>query len=135
MKTAPETMLKLGRYKFTISSISYEKLRQVWRFNWQHSQRAKGYPQPQFTGQGARNITLSGVIYPTEFGTPNQLQEMAVSAAEGLPLQMFSGLGQMLGWWAVTSIERADSNPFADGQARKVEFSISLTYYGPRYDG
>ncbi|WP_444946059.1 phage tail protein [Microbulbifer sp. VTAC004] len=129
-----ETMLKLGDFPFALQTAGYDQLRQAWKFNWQNSNRPRGYPQPQFTGQGTRDITLSGTIYPLEFGKPNQLQEMADTAAQGEPLQLVSGVGEVMGFWAITSIERTDKDPLADGVARCVEFSISLTYYGAKYD-
>lgn len=134
MTTMSETMLKLGRFPFALNSTAYDQLRQVWRFNWRHSQRASGYPQPQFTGQGPRDITVSGVIYPAEFGTPDQLQAMAAAAASGEPLLLVSGVGEVLGYWAITSIERGDRDLFADGVARRVEFSVALTYYGANHE-
>lgn len=133
MTAVAETMLKLGRFRFALDTLAYQQLREAWRFNWQNSQRPNGYPQPQFTGQGGREITVSGVVYPAEFGTPNQLQAMAAAAAEGAPLLLVSGTGEVLGYWAITGIERTDGDPFADGVARRVEFSISLIYYGANY--
>ncbi|QFT56589.1 phage tail protein [Microbulbifer sp. THAF38] len=128
-----ETMLKIGDFPFAINTCGYDQLRQAWKFNWQNSNRPQGYPQLQFTGQGTRDINLSGKIYPLEFGKPNQLQEMAAIAAKGKPLRLMSGRGATMGYWAITNIERTDKDPFSDGVARCVEFSISLTYYGAKY--
>jgi phage protein U len=48
---------------------------------------------------------------------------------------MVTGKGEICGFWAVTEVSDTRSFFMDDGQARKIEFSLKLKYYGRDYQG
>ncbi|MEI5579624.1 phage tail protein, partial [Streptomyces brasiliscabiei] len=59
---------------------------------------------PQFVGRGEFKRSLNGVIYPEYKGGLRQVDAMAAQAGLGQPLQLVSGIGEVLGFWCITSI-------------------------------
>ncbi|MDE1465794.1 phage tail protein [Spartinivicinus poritis] len=114
------TLLKLGDFIFSIKTASYQKLRQQWQFKWVSQHIIGGYPQQQYTGETARTMTLTGIMYPGQYGSRDSLLHMVELA----------GTGDILGYWCITQVSENGAYPDKQGQCRKIEFSVSITYYG-----
>jgi len=128
-----EVMMSIGRYKFAANTAAYQELRRVSEYRWSEQQRIARDPAMQYTGKGRETIELSGVIYPAEFKTGDQVAEMRKAAADGKPLTLISAqgmVGEILGDWVIKRIEETGTIFAARGAPRKVEFRMFLQFYG-----
>jgi len=128
-----EVMMALGQYKFAANTAAYQELRRVSEYRWQEQGRIDRDPAMQYTGKGRETIELSGVIYPAEFKTGDQVAEMRKAAADGKPLTLISSrgmVGAIHGDWVIKRIEETGTIFAAGGAPRKVEFRMRLQFYG-----
>lgn len=119
-------MLTFGAIAFDVSGATYQALRRATRFRvaaLEHIGKRPGY---QFTGRGEESITLSGVIMPTYRGRPAILDDLRALAATGEPQILAAGTGEAFGRWFLDDLNEEQSGLFADGQARKVAFTVKL---------
>jgi len=134
MATKNEVMMALGSFKFAANTAAYQTLQRVSEYRWQAQQRIARDPSMQFIGKGKETIELSGVIYPAEFKTGvDQVNEMRKVAATGKPLTLISAqgmVGDIHGDWVIKSIEETGTLFISNGAARKIEFRMSLEFYG-----
>ncbi len=74
------------------------------------------------------------MIYPAEFNTrKDQVEEMRKVAADGKPLTLISAkgmVGKIHSDWVIKRIEETGTIFAAGGAPRKVEFRMSLQFYG-----
>ncbi len=132
-KAGVSFMLVLGVYRFSVTTAAYQKFTNNLTYLWPTQQRFGGEAKPQFTGIGERKRTLSGTIYPDYNGGLYQIDLMAAQAGLGIPLILVSGLGQVMGYWCITSISETASVFHKNGKAKKIEFDLELLYYGDRF--
>lgn len=125
-----QVLLKLGDFKFSIKTAALDKLKRTREYTWAATARPGARPALQFTGHGVESIALNGVIYPHEYGERDFIDKLAVKAAEGKPMILVAGTGDVLGYWVVTKVDDGHSRLFQNGVARKIEFGLSLNYYG-----
>jgi phage protein U len=59
-----------------------------------------------------------------------QLDALRQDAELGVPLLMIDGRGRNWGYWVVDSLRESESRHFADGASMRVEFDVSISYYG-----
>ncbi|ODS24440.1 hypothetical protein AB835_03840 [Candidatus Endobugula sertula] len=131
-------MMMLGPVYFSINTAAYEQLQRSTQYQWASQNRlghpiAKhlgiGGPAYQYIGPGDETINLNGTMYPQYKGGPIQLSMMRLSAGSGLPMPLINGKGFILGRWLIESVQETNSVLFADGTARKIDFSLSLKRY------
>ena len=127
------TMLKLGKFSFSIDTAAFQTMRHSWKFAWSAQARIGSTPSLQFTGQGEQSINLSGVIYPGTFGTVDQVQTMAAMGQEGKPFLLVAGTGDIMGYWVIKTVSETGKTFLNNGQPRRIDFSLSLSYYGENY--
>ncbi|WP_281948077.1 phage tail protein [Vibrio parahaemolyticus] len=132
---AASYMLALGQYRFSVDTAAYQAFTRELSFLWPTQQRFGSMAAPQFVGRGEFKRSLNGVIYPEYKGGLRQVDAMAAQAGLGQPLQLVSGIGEVLGFWCITSIRENATVFHRNGQARKLDFSLELLYYGDRYKG
>jgi phage protein U len=129
-----EVMMAIGRFKFTANTAAYQEVKRVSEYRWSEQQRIARDPAMQYTGKGRETIDLSGVIYPAEFNSgANQVNEMRKVAADGKPLTLISAqgsVGEINGDWIIKRIEETGTVFAAGGSPRKIEFRMSLQFYG-----
>ncbi|MGI0120276.1 phage tail protein [Zooshikella sp. RANM57] len=127
-------MLALGNYRFSVDTAAYQSFTRELSYKWPTQQLAGGHTLPQFVGFGEFKRSLAGVIYPEYKGGLKQIDAMAAEAGKGVPLQLVSGLGDVLGFWCITGIRESAVVFLKNGVPRKLNFSIDLIFYGDRYD-
>ena len=126
-----EVMLQHGFYQFAISSAAYQRFGRSAEYRWARQTRIGSNDALQFTGTGPETIELEGVIHPHFKGGLDQINKMRTQAGFGVPLPLVSGLGRVLGIWAVESVTEEQSTFAGRGVPHKQEFTMRLT----RYDG
>lgn len=126
-------MAKLGAYMFSLETAAFQQLQRSTEYRWALINRFGRTPAAHFTGMGEDTIELSGAIYPHFRGGLRQMGQMRDAAAKGEALPLiygFDSVGQYCGLWAIRSIREARTVFMRDGRPKKIEFTISLVYYG-----
>ncbi|MTI13429.1 phage tail protein [Sansalvadorimonas verongulae] len=127
---------KLGNYVFGLTTASIDSLSRSWAWQWANQNRLGNRPVKQFGGIGDQTISLPGIIIPGEYGEADYIERIAAEADSGHPLLLVTnvnGVGKVLGYWSVTRCQQTSSQLDAFMQARQIDFTIGLSYYGDRY--
>lgn len=90
-----------------------------------------GYIGQINSGLGRFGINLNGLGIPGYDATGSwQLKGLQEAAATGSPMLLVDGRGRNWGYWCVLGIQETETHHLADGSALKVNFNITLGYYG-----
>ena len=119
-------MMALGLFVFATQTLPYQQLQRT--TNWRHpsNSRLGMRPARQFLGPGEDSITLSGTLYPELTGGRVSLAMVRAMAETGRAWPLIEGSGAFYGLWVIESIDETGSVFFADGSARKIDFSLKL---------
>ncbi|MFN3595305.1 MAG: phage tail protein [Thiobacillaceae bacterium] len=124
-------------FRFAIDTAAYQALQRKTEWRWPAQDRLWSYPARQFTGRGADEITLEGVILPAFRGGIEQIKAMrAVADASldqgsgALPLTLVTGYGEVLGRWVITSLEEEQPTIGERGAPLEQRFRLTMAAYG-----
>lgn len=119
-------MMALGMFVFGLDTVPYQQLQR--QRSWRHptTSRVGKRPARQSTGPGEDNITLSGTLYPEITGGKVTLAMLSYMAETGKAWPLLEGTGYFYGLFTIEDISETGSIFFADGSARKIDFSIKL---------
>lgn len=83
-------------------------------------------PPLEFVGEGGNEMTISGRLFPGEFGGLTELELLRQMRVSGKPQYLMRGDGRALGWWAISSV--AANSRYLDrrGVGKLIEVTISL---------
>ena len=132
------TMMILGAFSFSISTAAYQQIQRTTSYKWGEQTRlgdplekhkGVGGPTYQFISRGEETLNLNGTIYPHYNGGVLQVSLLRLEASLGVPLPLVEGAGFVLGLYIIEQVQETDSELFADGTPRKIEFSLSLKRY------
>lgn len=119
-------MMALGLFVFATATLPYQQLQRT--TSWRHpsNSRLGRRPARQFLGPGDDSITLSGTLYPELTGGRVSLAMVRAMAETGRAWPLIEGSGAFYGLWVIESVDETGSVFFADGSARKIDFSLKL---------
>ncbi|WP_349616236.1 phage tail protein [Azotobacter salinestris] len=119
-------MMALGQFVFSLSTLAYQEFQR--QTDWRHgsTSRIGARPARQYLGPGDDTITLPGVLLPELTGGLPSLDEIREMADTGKAWVLVEGTGRIYGLWAIESLSETHSLFFADGTARRIEFSLVL---------
>ncbi|MDE9537224.1 phage tail protein [Xenorhabdus bovienii] len=119
-------MAALGLFVFMLKTTPYQSLQhqQSWRFGFNN--RVGARPAFQFMGPNNDTLTLSGTLYPEISGGRLSLLALELMADSGKAWSFLDGSGAIYGMFIIESIDQTKSEFFADGAARKIDFTVSL---------
>ena len=120
-------MLTLGLFVFQLQTLPYQSLQQSLDYRWPSNNRIGERGAYQFLGIGEDKITLSGVLLPEITGGALSLLALKTMAELGKAWPLIGGDGAIYGMYVVASMTQTQSVFFADGSARRIEFSMTLT--------
>ena len=123
-------LLMLGPVMFSTDGTAFDAISRQWEFSWPTQQLAGYNPQPQYTGPGEQTLTITGTVLPGRYGSESTVDMIAALGRVGYPLPLVAGTGEVLGCWSIRSVSKNGSLYAANGAPRKVEFSLTLIYYG-----
>ena len=123
-------MMMLGDYTFSLDTAAYNELKRASSWRWSPQERIDNNPAMQYTGKGADQIDLSGVILPHYKGGLAQINKMRDEADKGKPLLLVDGQGLIHGDWVILSIEETKQQFIQNGLATNIRFTMKLSYYG-----
>lgn len=127
-------MMLLGATVFSVNTNTYSSMTKAAAWQWQSLQVIGKNPRYQYLGKGENTISISGVVYPGQYGSRAQLLLLEQAASLGAPLPMFSGAGVELGAWCVKSYSETQTELFDNGLPRKIEFTLDLVQYASLRD-
>ncbi|MBR9779808.1 MAG: phage tail protein [Rhodospirillales bacterium] len=123
-------LLSLGLFVFQLRTMPYEELKRSTEYRWASNNRFGKAPAHQFLGEGEDDLTITGKLMPELTGGPVHLDKLREMAASGKAWILTAGNGDVLGKWFIQRIEDNRSHFISNGDARKIEFTISLKRYG-----
>lgn len=83
-------------------------------------------PPLEFVGEGGNEMSLSGRLFPHEFGGLSELDVLQQMRSSGKPQYLMRGDGRPLGWFAILTVDAKSSFLDRKGVGRRVDVSISL---------
>ena len=123
-------LMRLGEFRFAISTAAYDEITRTAEYRWPRQDRVGRTPSRQFTGPGDDTIELRGTIYPYYRGGLGQVDAMRAEAARGEPLRLVAGTGAVLGLWSILRIRDTGRTFLEGGVPRRIDFDLSLAFYG-----
>ncbi|WP_075685080.1 phage tail protein [Serratia marcescens] len=119
-------MMIYGMFVFMLDSAPYQSLARTSGFRHVNNERIGRSAKWQYLGAGEDAITLSGVLYPEITGGDISLELLRTMAYVGRPWPLIEGTGVIYGMFVIDNITETRSEFFADGKAKKIEFTLSL---------
>lgn len=116
----------LGPFPFGIKTASYNSFQRSTAERWASSPRIGKRASKQHLGPGDDTITLSGVLMPEISGGRSNLDILRALERGGLAWPFIDGEGQIYGLWVITNITEKRSEMMRNGEARKIEFTLTL---------
>lgn len=119
-------MMTLGFFVFSRLTAPYQTSQHD--VTWRHptNSRVGARPASQFLGVGDETLTLSGVLLPEITGGEITLEPLRMMADAGKAYPLIEGRGTVSGFFVIEKISTGRSEFFADGAARRIEFTIEL---------
>ncbi|MGV8004503.1 phage tail protein [Photorhabdus temperata subsp. temperata] len=119
-------MMIYGMFVFMLNTTPYQSLSR--EMGWRHvkNDRVGKSAKWQYIGAGEDSITLDGVLYPEVTGGDISLEALRTLAYAGRPWPLIEGTGMIYGMFVIESLNETRTEFFADGKARKIEFTLSL---------
>lgn len=119
-------MLSLGLFVFMRQTTPYQNMNRNIDYRWPTNNRIGLRPAAQFLGVDSEKITLSGVLLPELTGGKLSLLALELMAAQGKAWPLIEGNGTLYGMFAIESLSQTGTLFFADGSARRIEFTLKL---------
>lgn len=119
-------MMALGMFIFSLETLAYQELQR--QTGWRHGKTARigTNPARQFMGRDDDTITLPGVLLPALAGAQITLDTLRYMADTGKAWPLVEGTGKIYGTWVIENLSETRTLFFRDGQARRIEFTLSL---------
>ncbi|MFQ6242984.1 phage tail protein [Yersinia enterocolitica] len=119
-------MLSLGLFVFMRQTTPYQNMNRNIDYRWPTNNRIGLRPAAQFLGVDSEKITLSGVLLPELTGGKLSLLALELMAAQGKAWPLIEGNGTLYGMFVIESLSQSGTLFFADGSARRIEFTLKL---------
>jgi phage protein U len=119
-------MMILGMFVFSLPTLAYQELQRQTEWKHPNTSRVGARDAHQFTGKGDDTITLSGWIAPELTGSVYSLDALRLMADTGKSWILIQGTGRIFGSFVITSMTEGRTVLGQDGDAGRIEFSITL---------
>jgi len=120
-------MMALGLFMFGMNTAAYQTLER--QTSWRHAQSSRVGARAafQYLGVGDETITLPGWLAPGQMGMAASISFLRSMGDTGKAFTLVDGLGFFHGVYVITNLTESQSVHNQFGQARRIEFSVSLT--------
>lgn len=119
-------MLSLGLFVFMRQTTPYQNMNRNIDYRWPTNNRIGLRPAAQFLGVDSEKITLSGALLPELTGGKLSLLALELMAEQGKAWPLIEGNGTLYGMFVIESLSQTGTLFFADGSARRIEFTLKL---------
>ena len=119
-------MMSLGMFVFERTTAPFQSMEH--QMAWRHpsNSRVGVRPARQFLGPDDETVTLAGVLLPEITGGEPSLDELREMGDKGEALPLIDGNGRVHGMFTITGLSMTRTLFFADGTARRIEFTMTL---------
>ena len=121
----PVTMA-LGPFKFQAHGFGYQGLQRKLDTTWAELETAGRLNALQWTGPGSESVTITGVLFPREFGGDSTLEGLRRAAMAGIPQMLVTSGGQVFGLQAIQKIDEDRGVHDRTGAPARNAWSIEL---------
>jgi phage protein U len=118
------TPMTLGGIAFQALGFSYNGLKRDLQTPWSALEVCGRMEALHWTGPKAESVTISGVLFPEDWGGLGTLESVRGAATSGSILPLITGDGDVLGNFVIEGVEEDRSAIDAQGQPRKNAYSI-----------
>ncbi|GAA0599952.1 phage tail protein [Paenochrobactrum glaciei] len=128
-------LLGLGTHIFEIMPLNFQEIERTTETKWPAISRFGGRPGRQFTGFGEDSMTISGLLFPEEFGGRDKYEAIRLTQAASQPVLMLGWAvgatmaANLFGRVVILSVSDTQSKFNYTGQSRRIEFSIEVAPY------
>ena len=119
-------MMTLGMFVFSLPTLAYQELQRQTDWKYASNSRVGRRDAEQFLGVGEDSITLSGWVAPELTGSLYSFDALRMMADTGKSWILIQGTGRIYGSYTIRSLTETRTVLDGSGNARRVEFSISL---------
>lgn len=128
-------LLALGPHVFEIAPLNFQALDRQTEALWPSIPRFGNAPGRQFVGYGENPVTISGLLFPEEFGGRMEFEAIRATQAAATPVMMVGwatagAAGRVFGKVVILSVTDTQSIISASGQGRKLEYTIEVAPHG-----
>ncbi|MCC8364985.1 phage tail protein [Xenorhabdus sp. PB61.4] len=119
-------MMIYGMFVFMLKTTPYQSLNRT--MDWRHvkNDRVGKSAKWQYAGPGEDSITLNGMLYPEVTGGDISLEVLRTMAFSAKPWPLIEGTGMIYGMFVIDSLTESRTEFFANGKAKRIEFTLSL---------
>jgi phage protein U len=125
----PRVMMSLGGFEFSIDTTTYNQLVREASWRWSKQERIGKQDLLQYTGKEGRTVTLSGEAHRFLHNGVGSIDDLYDLADKAEPLQLVSGMGDVLGFWVIDKFTDTTSSFLPGGTPRHKTFTLGLLHY------
>lgn len=131
-------LLALGSHIFQIDRLNYQQFARSTEAKWASIPRFGTYPGRQFVGYGDDTITISGLLFPDEFGDRSDYEAVRTTQRAANPVMLIgwadasSTVATIYGRVVILFVDDEQSAINRAGLGRKVSYTIEVA---PFHDG
>lgn len=122
--------MALGPFAFQAHGFGMTGVQRKLDTAWAELETVGRFNALQWTGPRSESLTISGVLFPLEFGGMATLEGLRLAAKNGVPLMLVSLGGAIFGRHALQSIEEDRSHHDRQGAPRRNAYALELRKLG-----
>lgn len=126
-------LMALGPHVFEVLPLNYQRIERLLEIRFASVPRLGVRPSRQFVGFGEDPLTISGVLFPQEFGGRAEYEaiKLTAQAALAVPLVGFGTgtLGRVWGLVIITMIADSQEEIGEDGAGQVLTYDIQVDAY------
>ena len=124
--------MALGPFTFRALGFAFEGIGRDLDTSWAEIEVVDRFNALQFTGPNSDSLTISGVLFPEEFGGLSQLEGVRSAAIAGIPLMLVTLAGDVKGLHVIQSVGEDRTEHTRKALPRRNAYRIDLLRYtGP----
>lgn len=128
-------LLALGSHRFQIAPLNFQRIVRETAVKWPAVARFGGRPSRQMTGYGEDPLTISGLLYPEEFGGREELEALRATQQAARPVIMagWALTGEAARIFArvvILKIRDEQTSINRDGFGRRLSFEVEVAPVG-----
>jgi hypothetical protein len=116
----------LGPVVFTVAPLNADKIGREGETR--HAQHAVmgAAPVYEFMGEGQREFTIKGAVFPEHFGGLGELETIEALRRAGMPQHLIRGDGKPIGWVLIQKVKEDGDHLGFSGVPRHISYSIDM---------
>ncbi len=122
--------MALGPFLFRAHGFSYTDVNRTLETTWAEIETAGRLNALQWVGPRSETLSITGVLFPVEFGGDGTLDGVRLAARNGIPLPLVSLGGRVFGLHAIQKLEEERNKHNRRGAPMRNSYSIEVKRIG-----